>query len=80
MPGTWTTTRVSPWAIHTFTEPEDGWLVNSHNFNFDAFRLGLDPYDELSTARRPSATARPPGTEFQPPHQGGMVRTHKSPS
>jgi hypothetical protein len=30
MPGTWTTTRVSPWAIHTFTAPEDGWLVNSH--------------------------------------------------
>jgi hypothetical protein len=34
MPGTWTTTRVSPSAIHTFTAPEEGWLVNSHIIEF----------------------------------------------
>ena len=30
MTGTWTTNRRSSVSIHTFTAPEEGWLVNSH--------------------------------------------------
>jgi hypothetical protein len=30
MPGTWTLTGNAVAPIHTFTAPEDGWLVTSH--------------------------------------------------
>jgi hypothetical protein len=39
----------------------------------------FEPRNLTESAARARAV-RPPGTEFEPPHQGGMVRAYKSPS
>jgi glyoxylase-like metal-dependent hydrolase (beta-lactamase superfamily II) len=51
MPGTWTVTRVSPSAIHTFTAPEDGWLVNSHIIELPSQLFVIDAQYTLPFAR-----------------------------
>ncbi len=50
MPGTWTVTRnvVSP--IHTYTAPEDGWIVTSHIVELPTQLLVVDAQYRLSYA------------------------------
>ena len=43
--------RVSPWAIHTFTGPEDGWLVNSHIIELPSQLFVIDAQYTLPFAR-----------------------------
>jgi glyoxylase-like metal-dependent hydrolase (beta-lactamase superfamily II) len=42
MPGTWTVTRTASLPIHTFTAPEEGWLVNSHIIEFPSQLFVVD--------------------------------------
>jgi glyoxylase-like metal-dependent hydrolase (beta-lactamase superfamily II) len=42
MPGTWTITRAGSTPIHTFTAPEEGWLVNSHIVEFPSQLFVID--------------------------------------
>src|SRR5271156_4767718 len=51
MPGTWTITRNSIAPIHTFTAPEDGWLVTSHIIELPSQLLVVDAQYTLPFAR-----------------------------
>jgi glyoxylase-like metal-dependent hydrolase (beta-lactamase superfamily II) len=51
MPGTWTITRATPTPIHTFTAPEEGWLVNSHIIEFQTQLFVIDAQYTLPLAR-----------------------------
>lgn len=51
MPGTWTVTRAASLPIHTFTAPEDGWLVNSHIIEFSSQLFVVDAQYTLPLAR-----------------------------
>jgi glyoxylase-like metal-dependent hydrolase (beta-lactamase superfamily II) len=51
MPGTWTITRNSIAPIHTFTAPEDGWLVTSHIIELPSQLLVVDAQYMLPFAR-----------------------------
>ena len=51
MPGTWTVTRAAPLPIHTFTAPEEGWLVNSHIIEFASQLFVVDAQYTLSLGR-----------------------------
>jgi glyoxylase-like metal-dependent hydrolase (beta-lactamase superfamily II) len=81
MPGTWTTTRVSPWAIHTFTAPEDGWLVNSHIIELPSQLLVIDAQYTLPFAREVAGYAGRLGkpltrlyvTHYHPDHPLGAA-------
>jgi len=50
MPGTWTVTRNEFSPIHTFTAPEDGWLVTSHIIELPSQLLVVDAQYTLSAA------------------------------
>ena len=49
MPGTWAITRNSSLSVHSFTAPEDGWLVNSHIVQLSSHLLVIDA--QYSAAR-----------------------------
>jgi glyoxylase-like metal-dependent hydrolase (beta-lactamase superfamily II) len=51
MPGTWTITRAASTPIHTFTAPEEGWLVNSHIVEFPSQLFVVDAQYALPFAR-----------------------------
>jgi glyoxylase-like metal-dependent hydrolase (beta-lactamase superfamily II) len=51
MPGTWTITGNIVAPIHTFTAPEDGWLVTSHVIELPSQLLVVDAQYRLSYAR-----------------------------
>jgi glyoxylase-like metal-dependent hydrolase (beta-lactamase superfamily II) len=51
MPGTWTVTPNELSPIHTFTAPEDGWLVTSHIIELPSQLLVVDAQYTLSAAR-----------------------------
>jgi glyoxylase-like metal-dependent hydrolase (beta-lactamase superfamily II) len=51
MPGTWTITRAASTPIHTFTAPEEGWLVNSHIVEFPSQLFVVDAQYTLPFAR-----------------------------
>lgn len=51
MPGTWTVTRNAIAPIHTFTAPEEGWLVTSHIIEFPTQLLIVDAQYTLPFAR-----------------------------
>ena len=51
MPGTWTVTRNALSPIHTFTAPEEGWLVTSHIIELQSQLLVVDAQYTLSYAR-----------------------------
>ncbi len=51
MKGTWTVTRRPPMAVHTFTAPEKGWLVNSHIVEFPSRLFVVDAQYTLPLAR-----------------------------
>src|SRR5262245_38028125 len=50
MPGTWTVTRNAFPPIHTFTAPEEGWLVTSHIIELQSQLLVVDAQYTLSYA------------------------------
>jgi glyoxylase-like metal-dependent hydrolase (beta-lactamase superfamily II) len=50
MLGTWTITRNECVPIHTFTAPEDGWLVTSHMIELPSQLLVIDAQYRLSYA------------------------------
>src|SRR5277367_1024056 len=51
MPGTWTVTRNFIAPLHTFTAPEEGWLVTSHIIELPSQLLVVDAQYTLSFAR-----------------------------
>jgi len=51
MPGAWTVTSATSLPIHTFTAPEDGWLVNSHIIEFPSQLFVVDAQYTLRLAR-----------------------------
>jgi glyoxylase-like metal-dependent hydrolase (beta-lactamase superfamily II) len=51
MPGTWTITRNSTAPIHTFTAPEDGWLVTSHIIDLPSQLFVVDAQYTMPFAR-----------------------------
>ena len=51
MNGKWTVTRDTIAPIHTFTAPEEGWLVTSHIIELPTQLLGVDAQYRLSCAR-----------------------------
>src|SRR5215831_15466614 len=51
MPGRWTVTRNGSSAIHTFTAPEEGWLVTSHIIELPSQLLAVDAQYTLAFAR-----------------------------
>jgi len=51
MPGTWTVTSNAFSPIHTFTAPEDGWLVTSHIIELPSQLLVVDAQYTLPYAR-----------------------------
>jgi glyoxylase-like metal-dependent hydrolase (beta-lactamase superfamily II) len=51
MTGTWTITRRPPISIHTFTSPDDGWLVNSHIIEFPSQLFVVDAQYTLPYAK-----------------------------
>jgi glyoxylase-like metal-dependent hydrolase (beta-lactamase superfamily II) len=51
MSSTWIINHVSPLAIHAFTAPEDGWLVNSHIVEFPSQLFVIDAQYTLPFAR-----------------------------
>ncbi|WP_084801102.1 MBL fold metallo-hydrolase [Bradyrhizobium sp. Tv2a-2] len=51
MPGIWNVAAGSRLAIHSFTAPEDGWLVNSHIMEFPGQLFVVDTQYRLSYAR-----------------------------
>jgi glyoxylase-like metal-dependent hydrolase (beta-lactamase superfamily II) len=81
MPGTWTTTRVSPWAIHTFTAPEDGWLVNSHIIELPSTAVRYRRAVHTTARAGSCGLRRPPGkpltrlyvTHYHPDHLLGAA-------
>ena len=71
MPGTWTTTRAASTPIYTFTAPEEGWLVNSHIFEFPTQLFVIDAQYTLPFARevnRYAATLGKPLTRLYVTH------------
>jgi glyoxylase-like metal-dependent hydrolase (beta-lactamase superfamily II) len=52
MPGIWTTTHNHDAPIHTFTAPEDGWLVTSHIIELPSQLLVVDAQYMLPYARK----------------------------
>jgi glyoxylase-like metal-dependent hydrolase (beta-lactamase superfamily II) len=71
MPGTWTITRATPTPIHSFTAPEEGWLVNSHIIEFSTQLFGNDAQYTLPFARevnRYAATLGKPLTRLYVTH------------
>jgi glyoxylase-like metal-dependent hydrolase (beta-lactamase superfamily II) len=51
VPDGWTVTRNDVAPIHTFTAPEDGWLVNSHVIEFPSQLFVIDAQYTLPHAR-----------------------------
>src|ERR1700691_4302197 len=51
MPGTWTVTRNVIAPLHTFTAPEEGWLVTSHTVELPPQLPVIDAQYTLSFAR-----------------------------
>jgi glyoxylase-like metal-dependent hydrolase (beta-lactamase superfamily II) len=51
MSGVWTITRTASVPIHTFTAPEDGWLVNSHIVEFPSQLFVVDAQYTLPFAQ-----------------------------
>jgi glyoxylase-like metal-dependent hydrolase (beta-lactamase superfamily II) len=51
MSGAWTTTQTACVPIHTFTAPEEGWLVNSHIIEFPSQLFVIDAQYTLPFAR-----------------------------
>ena len=51
MPGTWTATRTGLPTIHTFTSPQDGWLVTSHIIELPSQLFVVDAQYTLAYAR-----------------------------
>ena len=51
MPGRWTVTRNGSSAIHTFTAPEEGWLVTSHIIELPSQLVAVDAQYTLAFAR-----------------------------
>jgi glyoxylase-like metal-dependent hydrolase (beta-lactamase superfamily II) len=51
MLGAWTVTSAASVPIHTFTAPEDGWLVNSHVIEFPSQLFVVDAQYTLPFAR-----------------------------
>jgi len=51
MPGTWTVTGTAALPLHTFTAPEDGWLVTSHIIELPSQLLVVDAQYTLPLAR-----------------------------
>src|ERR1700728_2520704 len=51
MPGTWTVTRNVIAPLHTFTAPEEGWLVTSHIIELPSELLVVDAQYTLTYAR-----------------------------
>src|SRR5271156_1620162 len=51
MPGTWTITHNAVAPIHTYTAPEDGWLVNSHIIELPSQLFVVDAQYTLPKAR-----------------------------
>jgi glyoxylase-like metal-dependent hydrolase (beta-lactamase superfamily II) len=76
MLGTWTVTRAPSLPIHTFTAPEDGWLVNSHIVELPSQLFVVDAQYMLPYAREVVAYAATLGkpitrlylTHFHPDH------------
>jgi glyoxylase-like metal-dependent hydrolase (beta-lactamase superfamily II) len=81
MPGTWTSTYVSPSVIHTFTAPEDGWSVNSHIIEFASQLFVIDAQYTLPFARQVAGYAASLGkpltrlyvTHYHPDHLLGAA-------
>jgi len=61
MPGTWTITRAASTPIHTFTAPEQGWLVNSHIVEFPSQLFVVDAQYTLPFAREEDHLVGQPG-------------------
>jgi glyoxylase-like metal-dependent hydrolase (beta-lactamase superfamily II) len=51
MPGTWTVTRNALVPLHTFTAPEEGWLVTSHIIELPSQLFVVDAQYTLAFAR-----------------------------
>jgi glyoxylase-like metal-dependent hydrolase (beta-lactamase superfamily II) len=76
MAGTWTVTQSARLRIHTFTAPEDGWLVNSHIIEFPSQLFVVDAQYTLPYAREVVAYANKLGkplsrlyvTHYHPDH------------
>jgi glyoxylase-like metal-dependent hydrolase (beta-lactamase superfamily II) len=81
MPGTWTITRTVSLPIHTFTAPEDGWLVNSHIIEFPSQLFIIDAQYTLPLARQVARYAADLGkpltrlyvTHYHPDHLLGAA-------
>jgi glyoxylase-like metal-dependent hydrolase (beta-lactamase superfamily II) len=58
VPDGWTVTRNDAAPIHTFTAPEDGWLVNSHVIEFPSQLLVIDAQYTLRHAHEVVGYAR----------------------
>ncbi len=54
MPGTWTATKTRSVSIHTFTAPEEGWLVTSHIIELPSQLFVVDAQYTLTNAREVS--------------------------
>lgn len=53
MHGTWTVTATRIAPIHTFTAPEEGWLVNSHIIELPSAHTGDKPCVSAPSQLRP---------------------------
>lgn len=51
MPGTWTTSKHRNTSIHTYTAPEEGWLVTSHIIEFTSQLFIVDAQYTMTYAR-----------------------------
>jgi glyoxylase-like metal-dependent hydrolase (beta-lactamase superfamily II) len=79
--GKWTVTRDAIAPIHTFTAPEEGWLVTSHIIELPTQLFGVDAQYRLSCARqvaRYAAELRKPlsrlyVTHYHPDHLFGAA-------
>lgn len=81
MNGTWTVTRNTVAPVHTFTAPDDGWLVTSHIVELPTQLFVVDAQYRLSCAQqvvRYAAELRKPlsrlyVTHYHPDHLLGAV-------
>jgi glyoxylase-like metal-dependent hydrolase (beta-lactamase superfamily II) len=81
MNGTWTVTRNAVAPVHTFTAPEEGWLVTSHIIELPTQLLVVDAQYRLSCAQqvvRYATELRKPlsrlyVTHYHPDHLLGAV-------
>jgi Metallo-beta-lactamase superfamily len=77
MKGTWTVTRNRVTPVHTFTAPEEGWLVNSHIIELPTQLLIVDAQYRLSCARYAAELRKPLSrlyvTHYHPDHLLGAV-------